>query len=134
MALVPLGQSCAPTGGSTRSHWCVDGATRDNTNVCVTYVPSTLQGSGQVCNSTGLESGNGLQCVNATCVPLVTASNSCDSVRRCQSDLLCNAANVCIARGAAGAVCASNAECRAEVFWQQAAGPTKRSLRRAEDD
>ncbi|MDP1824278.1 MAG: hypothetical protein Q8L48_13575 [Archangium sp.] len=124
VARIALGQSCAPTGGVTDSHYCVDGATCDASDLCVTRTPTLLQGNGQPCNTTTLECGVGLNCIAGTCAPYVTAGNACDSVRRCQWDLSCNAANVCAAPAAAGATCGSGTGCRSGLFCNIPTGMT----------
>lgn len=122
--LVALGQSCAPTGGNTARHSCVDGAVCGPADQCITWTATVMQGNGQPCNTTGLECGVGLTCVASVCTPLATLGSPCDSVRACQQDLRCGAANTCVAHAAAGATCAYSSDCASSLFCDRPTGST----------
>ncbi len=122
--LIALGQSCAPTGGNPALHQCVEGGVCGPADQCITWTATVLQGNGQACNNTtGLECGQGLNCVANVCTPYVTAGNPCDTVRGCQQDLRCNASNTCVVRSVAGATC-STSECASSLFCNKPTGST----------
>jgi hypothetical protein len=118
-ALVPMGQSCAPTGGSTRPRSCLDGE-------CINGVcgPRPLDLTvGQAClPNQSPECHVGLQCVGGACVALSDVNGPCDSARRCKNDLVCGPANACIRRGALGATCGTNQPCDERLFCNRASG------------
>ncbi len=120
-ALVPVGQSCAPTGGSTLARTCVTPARCSTAQVCVA---SVFQSVGQPCDVADLLCGQRLQCVTGSCIGLVTPGGACDSVRRCQMDLTCSAANVCVGHGDVGASCTSGSECKSALFCNKPTGQT----------
>lgn len=121
-ALVAMGQSCAPTGGSSITRGCVNGGSCIN-NVCA---PRQLDlTENQTCTpNTTPECARGLQCVANRCIPLVDLNGACDSARTCKWDLYCSPANVCVRPGAAGAVCGPDQRCATNLYCNRPTGST----------
>jgi hypothetical protein len=118
-ALVPMGQSCAPTGGSTQPRFCLNGLCTNG--VCGPRPPDLAEG--QACQpNTGPECSRGLQCANGTCVPLVDVNGACDTVRRCKADLSCGVANACVRPGVAGMACGDTQRCASGHYCERPAG------------
>lgn len=118
-ALVPMGQSCAPTGGSSQTRACLDGMCTNG--VCGPRVPDLAEG--QACRpNTNPECSRGLQCANGVCVPLVDVNGACDTMRRCKIDLSCGLANACVRPGPAGTACGDTQPCASGHFCERPAG------------
>lgn len=122
-SLVAMGQSCAPTGGSTVTRACVGGGSCIN-GVCAPRALDLTEN--QTCApNTNPECARGLQCVSNRCIPLVDLGGACDSVRSCKADLFCSPANLCTRPGVAGAVCGPDQRCAAAFFCNRpATSPT----------
>ena len=121
-ALVPMGQSCAPTGGSSITRACVGGGSCIN-NLCAARQLDLTEN--QTCMSNmNPECARGLQCVGNRCIPLVDLNGACDSARTCKADLYCSPANVCVRPGVAGAVCGPDQRCGRDFFCNRPTGST----------
>lgn len=106
-APIALGQSCA--GGKR----CVTGARCNGLNQCE---PDVLIAVNQPCAPSGTSCGEGLQCVNDVCIPLVSGGVACDNIRQCQDDLACGPANVCVAPAALGGTCTATTRCSGTLY------------------
>lgn len=111
-ALVPVGSSCAATGGSTQPHRCVAGARCDASERCA---QDTYLDEDQACSDTGTPCGFGLQCAASRCSPLSGPGESCSASDLCQRDLFCIAGR-CAASGVVGAACTLNQQCDEGLF------------------
>lgn len=121
-ALVAMGQSCAPTGGSTIARACMNGGSCIN-NLCAARQLDLTEN--QPCTpNTNPECARGLQCVANRCVPLVDLNGACDSARICKWDLYCSPANVCVRPGPSGAVCGPDQRCASGLYCNRPTGST----------
>lgn len=91
---VPMGMSCAPTGGSTERRACAAPYRCLATELCGI---ETSPGLNAPCDPAGTACALGLQCVSSMCVPKVALDGACDATRRCQSGLDCSAGR-CVPR------------------------------------
>lgn len=102
-ALVSANASCA--GGLS----CAEPNVCSASNVCAARPPA--RGLNEACLPVDA-CGQGLQCVNAVCVPRGDVNAACDDARRCKDGLRCSAANTCVVvqYGVAGAPCAEDGD------------------------
>lgn len=121
VAPTPVGQSCAPTGGSNSDRPCVASAFCSSTRVC-----TAKRLSAQSCTPGSYSECAGLlQCTGGFCGGLGALSASCDSTRRCMGDLQCGATNVCVALGSINTACSSpSGQCQPNLICDVPAGMT----------
>mgnify|MGYP001397181157 CR=1 FL=1 len=120
---VPMGMSCAPTGGSSERRACQAPYRCLATELCGI---ETSPGLNAPCDPAGTACGLGLQCVANTCVPKVALDGACDATRRCQSGLDCSAGR-CVARTlvSIGGACDATHVCGSgTAFCNKPAGST----------
>lgn len=108
-ALVPVGQSCAPTGVSSQQHGCESPAQCGGMQVCA--LVTMLATAGGSCSvQTGSSCAFGLACISGTCVPLAALGASCAQAK-CQTGLFCGNAQTCVPLIESGERCGSQEQC-----------------------